>query len=99
MNTRVGNLHISPMPGGAGARLEVDGTARMLTVPAGARYVAWQVQTAPLIVTFDGTTPSATNGFVLPAGTTGEWSAATATQAKLIREGATGYLMYSPFTD
>jgi hypothetical protein len=107
MNTRTTNLHIVPMPAGLGARVEVTSGAEVAllsslttsTSPLGTRYIVWQVQTGGLYVTFDGTTPSATNGFSYAAGTSGEWDIAMARVVKAIAASATGYIYFTPGTD
>lgn len=107
MNFRATNLHISPMPGAVAARVEVtSGAAVTLSTsltasvaPEGTKYVIWQVQTGAMYVTFDGTTPSATNGFSYVAGEDGEWDIATARAATAIAASTTGYLYVQAATD
>ena len=45
-------------------------------------------------VTFDGSTPTATNGHQIIAGTSDAWSPIMAASAKIIREGATDAVFY-----
>lgn len=107
MNVNLSNLYAKPMVGGAGVRIAVDddpavsiaasltGTAK----PALTKYFYWQVQAVTLYITFDGSTPSATNGYAYTAGTVGLWTEAAAMSAKAITASGTGYLMISPWTD
>lgn len=63
-------------------------------------YVVFDVQNADVMVTYDGSTPSATNGHRLYAGTNGVWSRQAAQAAKFIRFGSTdGIIHASQFTD
>lgn len=45
--------------------------------------ILWSVETATVYVTYDGTTPSATNGHPLSAGSGAEWSRQLAEDAKI----------------
>jgi hypothetical protein len=47
------------------------------------------VQDADVMVTFDGSDPSSTNGHRLYSGSHFTWSRATATAARFIRQGST----------
>jgi len=47
--------------------------------------VLWTVMDDAIVVTFDGSTPTSTNGHEIASGTSGEWSKATAEAAKAIR--------------
>jgi hypothetical protein len=56
---------------GASEQLTSTGTGNVQTATAavsGARHVLLSVETTAARVTFDGSTPSATNGHVIPAG-------------------------------
>lgn len=59
-----------PPASGAHARDSSSGTAdvKTLTPPAGATACVLCVETTSARVTFDGSTPSATNGLVVPSG-------------------------------
>lgn len=64
------------------------------------QYIVLDVQNADVMVTFDGSTPSPTNGHRLYAGTNVVWSRQAATTAKFIRQGAVdGVIHASQFTD
>lgn len=98
----VNNLFPSPMASTNDQALTVDSTAGgvQLTVPAGCQYVMWQVQTAPIRCTIDGSAPTTTNGYQLAVGKDDVWSAAMAKAAKFIREtGTSGILFASYLTD
>ena len=102
MNTKVGNLYPNK-PIGTDQRLTVDSTAGGVVLSAfdaGTDYVVWDVQDADIMVTFDASAPTTTNGHRLYAGQCGTWSIATATAMKAIRQGATsGVLHVTTFTD
>lgn len=51
--------------------------------------IVLDVQNADVMVTFDGSDPSATNGHRLYSGSHFTWSRATATAARFIRQGST----------
>lgn len=50
--------------------------------------VVLDIQAADVMVTFDGSTPTSSNGHQLVAGEKYSWSRAAATAAKFIRQGA-----------
>ncbi len=63
------------------------------------RMVVLDVQTADVMVTFDGSAPTTTNGHRLYAGQNYTWSYETAAAAKFIRAtGTDGVIHASPFT-
>lgn len=101
-NTKVGNLYPCK-PNGTDQRLTVDATAggvQFSAFPAGTDYVVWDVQDAEVMVTFDGSAPTTTNGHRLAIGQTSTWSIPTATAAKFIRQaGTSAAIQASPFTD
>ena len=60
--------------------------------------IVLDVQNADVMVTFDGSDPSATNGHRLYGGTHYTWSRATAAAARFIRQGSTdGVIQASEF--
>ena len=64
------------------------------------QYIVLDVQNADVMVTLDGSTPSATNGHRLYAGSNAVWSRQAATAVKFIRFGSTdGVVHASQFTD
>ena len=70
MNSRTSNLYLgNPNPNATNQNLTVSSSAVSLTAPHGdTDYVIIDVQDNDVYVTFDGTTPSASNGHVLPDG-------------------------------
>jgi hypothetical protein len=81
MNSKIGNLYLNK-PIGTDQRLTVDSTSggvQFSAFNASADYVAWDVQDADIMVTFDGSAPTSTNGHRLYVGQTGTWSVPTAT--------------------
>lgn len=102
MNAKVGNLYPNKC-NGTDQRLTVDSTAggvQLSAFAADSDYIVWDVQDADIMVTFDGSAPTTTNGHRLYAGQAGTWSVPTATAMKAIRQGATsGVLHATPFID
>lgn len=102
----INNLYTKPAIKGttyvAGQQLTVDATAGgvAITTPYTQDYVQtveWDVQDADVYVTFDGTTPSATNGHWLRVGQSGTWSRDRTNAAKFIRvTGTSGVIQFSP---
>jgi len=88
---------MAPVAGGTAQRLTVSTAAVGFasSFPDNARYVLVEVQTNPLYVTFDGSTPSATNGYAYAAGTREIWSKAQAQLAKAVRQGAADGFLYA----
>jgi hypothetical protein len=97
MNTKVGNLYPNK-PIGTDQRLTVDSTAGGVQLSAfddGADYVAWDVQDADIMVTFDGSAPTTSNGHRLRVGQCGTWSIPWATAMKAIRQGGTSGVIHA----
>ena len=95
-----------PVPNGTSAtaadeRLTVSSSVVTLTLSnlaANTQFIVWDVQGADIMVTFDGSDPSATNGHRLYAGDRDTWHIQTARKARFIRAGATdGIFMASQF--
>lgn len=103
MNSFVVNLY--PKPNGTAAiqNLTVAGTAIQFdSAPFDYKTNAFfvTVHTAAIIVTFDGSVPTTTNGHVLPNGWVGWWSRDAAIAAKLIRHTITSaQVTISQFTN
>jgi hypothetical protein len=100
----VTNLYPTPTNGATDQRLTVDGTVGGVqfasTFSTSSRYVVLDVQDADVMVTFDGSAPTSTNGHRLPAFTSYTWHVNTARVAKFIRATATsGVVHASEFTD
>lgn len=94
------NLHPKPSAT-AGVRTAVSTTAVAsgVTPLATDYYALVEIQTNDMYVTFDGTTPSGTNGFKYTAGTRETWSKQRLLAAKFIRVSADGAVMVQPLTD
>lgn len=91
-NSLVVNLYPQPT-GEADERLAVSSTAVSLTAgwtSAKTKYVLIDVQGADVMVTFDGSTPTASNGHLFKAGVQPFfWNKETARVAKFIRSAST----------
>jgi hypothetical protein len=73
----------------------VDSTA----FNANTRFVVVDIQSADVMVTFDGSNPSSSNGHRLASGSSYTWSKATASTAKFIRQDTTDAAVHaSEFT-
>lgn len=99
-----GLAYIYPRPttGGTDERLTVSTSAVSFATnwdDGITKLVVLDVQTANVMVTFDGSTPSASNGHLMESGTKETWNAGTAKAAKFIRAGASDAAIHaSPFT-
>lgn len=88
-------------PVGTDERLTVSSVAVSFatTWPNSATHVFIDVQDNDVMVTFDGSTPTSSNGHRFRSGDSAVWSKATATAAKFIRQGASdGVVHATPFT-
>lgn len=89
--------------GEVGYRLTVNATAGGVQLTAGnigttGKYVLLQVQGAPVYVTYDNTTPSATNGVYVDTYEKTVVQRALALRMKWLRAtGSDGYVMAQPF--
>lgn len=83
----------------AGQRLTVTSTATSTFSAFNQRTdaVVLDVQTANVYCTFDGTTPSATNGHILYAQNAYTWSTAAASQAKFVATSSNATIYASEF--
>lgn len=102
MNTRIANL--MPSPCGAGTVLAVADTATAFAAgvfPQGTLYVMWEVQDAPIAVTYDGGAPAGSGPkYTLDIGAKGWWSIATAQALRTVRTtGVSGAIAATPFAD
>lgn len=87
-----------PTPGVADQRLTVDATAggvQFSAFDAKTKYVVLDVQTADVMVTFDGSAPTTTNGHLLYVGDHRQWNKVTAAAAKFIRAGSTSGVIHA----
>lgn len=104
-NSRVSNLYPVPSAGVNDEALAVDSTAGGVQLTASgwtndvAKYVQWQCQTDQIRVTFDGSAPTSTNGFLLSVNQSGTWDLDTAKKAKFIRVTTDAVLFAQPFTE
>lgn len=84
-----------------GYRLTVSSAAVSLSagnIGTTGKYIMLQVQGAPVYVTYDGTTPSATNGYYVDTYEKTVVQRAVALRLKFIRaSGTDGYVMAQPF--
>lgn len=101
-NSLVVNLYPQPT-GEADERLAVSSTAVSLTAgwtSAKTKYVLIDVQGADVMVTFDGSTPTASNGHLFKAGVQPFfWNKETARVAKFIRSASTDAAVHAtPFS-
>lgn len=103
-SSSVGFLYTKPAPGLVDERLTVSSSAVPLSSIAtwGAnglcRMVTLDVQTNDVMVTFDGSTPTSTNGHRLYAGQNFTWSFEKAKAAQFIRVSADATIHASPET-
>jgi hypothetical protein len=98
--TRVTNLYPVPTTGATAKRLTVDATAGGVavdptTIHPLTQFVYLNVQDADVIVTFDGSVPSVTNGHILPVGFIDTWDVRAFTVAKFIRRTGTSGVVYA----
>lgn len=101
-NSLVVNLYPQPT-GEADERLAVSTAAVSLTAgwtSAKTKYVLIDVQSADVMVTFDGSAPTASNGHLFKAGVQPFfWNKETARVAKFIRAGASdAAIQATPFS-
>ena len=103
MNSRTSNLYLgNPNPNATNQNLTVSNSTVSLTAPhTDTDYVIIDVQDNDVYITFDGTTPSASNGHVLPDGQgLLVISANAARVAKFIRAtGSDGVIHATQFVD
>lgn len=98
------NLYPQAAAGVNDEALSVDNTAGGVQLTASGwsntntMYVQWQCQTDQIRVTFDGSAPTTTNGFLLEAGQSGIWSLNMAKGAKFIRVTNTAVFFAQPCT-
>jgi hypothetical protein len=100
----VANLYPHPTPGGTDERLAVSSSAvpfttAWRTAASGLhKFVVIDVQTNDVMVTFDGSTPTSTNGHRFYAGEKATWSVQAATTAQFIRVSADAVVHATGFT-
>jgi hypothetical protein len=100
-NTFSVNLYPLPAPGATLQKLAVS------TAPVSyastfydgkVKFVLFEVQVGGVYVTFDGSTPSSSNGHLYAVNTREFWSANRADEAKFIRATVDATVYGSPFT-
>ncbi len=100
----IGFIYPRPASGLVDERLTVSSSAvpfsSLSTWAAGGlcRMVVLDVQSNDVMVTFDGSTPTSTNGHRLYAGQNYTWSFEAAQKAQFIRVSADATIHASPFT-
>lgn len=100
MTTNINNFFPKPATGQTGQTLTVGATAVAITTPYTSLNVAavfFDIQTADVYVTFDGTTPSTVNGHLLKADEKYSWSNGIISSAMFIRSASTNaFIHFSP---
>ncbi len=99
----IGFIYPKPSSGGTDERLTVSSSAVPFSSVATwqalpAKMIVLDVQSNDVMVTFDGSTPTSTNGHRLYAGQNYTWSMETAAKASFIRVSADATIHASPFT-
>lgn len=84
-------------PGQSIANASGSATSFSVTFDVNTSLVPLEVQGVSSYVTFDGTTPSATNGHVLFVNQAYHWNVAAAQSAKFLAIGGSGRVMCSQF--
>jgi len=99
-NSLVTNLYPAPTPGVADQTLTVaNSVVQFSAFNSLTKFVVLDVQVADVRVTYDGSTPSSTNGHILFAGRSYTWSKAAAAAAKFIEDTTTDATIHaSEFT-
>ena len=101
MNSYAVNVFPVPAPGQTDERLSVSSSAVPFSTtwtPADVKFIVLDVQTNDVMVTFDGSTPTSSNGHRLYAGQSFTWHRKTAEAAQFIRVSADAVIHASPFT-
>lgn len=87
--------YLSPAPGTTDQRLAVSSAVVTLAALGGSATHGYvDIQTASVMVTFDGSDPSASNGHQFDAGDSGMWNKATIAAARFIRLGSTDAVVH-----
>lgn len=101
MNSFAVNIFPVPAPGQTDERLSVSSSAVPFSTTwpaADVKFIVLDVQTNDVMVTFDGSTPTSSNGHRLYAGQSFTWHRKTAEAAQFIRVSADAVIHASPFT-
>jgi len=99
-NSLVTNLYPKPTPGATDQTLAVDNSVQTFgAFNSLTKFIVLDVQVADVRVTYDGSTPSSTNGHILFAGRSYTWSKAAAEAAKFFEDTTTDATIHaSEFT-
>jgi hypothetical protein len=95
------NIYPVPTPGATDERLTVSSTALGFATTwkdGNNKFVVLDIQDADVMVTFDGSTPTASNGHRLYSGQSYTWHVNTADAAQFIRVSGDAIIHASPFT-
>lgn len=87
-----------PIPNGSVSDQRLTVSSSVVTFSAFATnttFIVWDCQTADVMVTFDGSDPSSTNGHRLYAGSRDTWHVDTARRARFIRQGSTDGIIHA----
>ncbi len=102
MTNNISNIYPKPSSGVVDERLAVSSTVVTLAASGwdvtNTKQVLWDVQTNDIMVTFDGSDPSASNGHRLYVGQSGTWSLQLAKAARFIRQSADAVFQATPTT-
>jgi len=100
-NVKVSNLQPKPHQGQTLQEIAVSTSAVSFTnnFDIDSLYMLFEVKTASVYVTFDGSTPSATNGHSYAAGYRDFWSRNQAIFAQFIQNSGAARVIVSPFAD
>ena len=102
MTNNISNIYPKPAGGVVDERLAVSSTVVTLAASGwtvlNTKQVLWDVQTNDIMVTFDGSDPSASNGHRLNVGQSGTWSLQLAKAARFIRQSADAVFQATPTT-
>lgn len=74
-------------------------SAVTLTKPTGATHLLIQILSNDVVITFDGTTPTTTNGFILLKNNTYEFTLHATTSIKVIEYAASAEIRYQFFAE
>lgn len=101
-NIGLAYLYPVPTPGATDERLTVSSSAVQFSTDwagtTSTKMVVLDIQTDDVMVTFDGSTPTSSNGHRLYAGNSYTWHVLAAKVAKFIRVTTDAAIHASPFT-
>ena len=92
----VANVSLAPNGTQPDQRLTVDNSVCQFgPFHAETAAVYWTAEAAECRVTFDGSDPTASNGHIIAAGSSGTWPVATAAAARFIRTGGNSAIIHA----